>query len=93
MVDKWNGLADMLANLIEKYVSDLDIDSLPDITVDNYDKMKEIEHKKIGRMFLANNDCTRYNKYDKYVQTILKRNKGDTDGESAHKGDNSCKRR
>ena len=24
-------------------------------------------------MFLANNDCTRYNKHDKYVQTILKK--------------------
>ncbi len=30
MVDKWNGLAVLLANLIEKYAADLDIDSLPD---------------------------------------------------------------
>lgn len=36
MVDEWSGLADMLANLIEKYASVLDIDSLPDITVDNH---------------------------------------------------------
>lgn len=34
MVDEWSGLADMLANLIKKYTSDLD--SLPDITVDNH---------------------------------------------------------
>lgn len=36
MIDEWSGLADMLANLIEKYVSDLDIDSIPDITVNNH---------------------------------------------------------
>ena len=27
MVDEWSGLADMLANLIEKYASDLDIET------------------------------------------------------------------
>ena len=36
MIDEWNGLADLLANLIEKYASDLDIENLPDITVDNH---------------------------------------------------------
>ena len=36
MMDEWSGLADMLANLIEKYASDLDIDNLPDITGDNH---------------------------------------------------------
>lgn len=36
MVDEWSGLADMLANLIEKYASDLDIEKLPDITGDNH---------------------------------------------------------
>ena len=30
MVDKWNGLAVLLTNLIEKYAVDLDIESLPD---------------------------------------------------------------
>ncbi len=34
MIDEWSGLADMLANLIEKYVSELDIEKLPDITED-----------------------------------------------------------
>lgn len=38
MIDEWNGLADMLANLIEKYASDLDIDNLPDVTVYNHAK-------------------------------------------------------
>ncbi len=36
MIDEWSGLADMLANLIEKYASDLDIENLPDITGDNH---------------------------------------------------------
>ena len=36
MIDEWSGLADMLANLIEKYASDLDIENLPDIAGDNH---------------------------------------------------------
>lgn len=35
MVDEWSGLADLLASLIEKYASDLDIDKLPDIEIEN----------------------------------------------------------
>ena len=30
MVDEWSGFADLLANLIEKYADDLDIDNLPE---------------------------------------------------------------
>lgn len=30
MTDKWEGFADLLANLIEKYVAVLDIDNLPE---------------------------------------------------------------
>ena len=30
MGDEWSGLADLLANMIEKYAGDLDIDNLPD---------------------------------------------------------------
>lgn len=30
MVDEWNGFAVLLANMIEKYAGDLDLDSLPD---------------------------------------------------------------
>jgi hypothetical protein len=30
MIDEWSGLASLLANLIEKYASELDIDALPD---------------------------------------------------------------
>lgn len=29
MVDEWNGFAVLLANMIEKYAGDLDLDSLP----------------------------------------------------------------
>jgi len=36
MIDEWSRLANMFANLIEKYASDLDIENLPDITVDNH---------------------------------------------------------
>ena len=38
MMDEWSGLADMLANLIEKYASDLDTENLPDIAGDNHAK-------------------------------------------------------
>ena len=30
MVDEWSGFAELLANLIEKYAEDLNIDILPD---------------------------------------------------------------
>ena len=29
MIDKWSGFADLLANLIEKYASELDVETLP----------------------------------------------------------------
>ena len=29
MIDEWSGFADLLANLIEKYVSELDVENLP----------------------------------------------------------------
>ena len=29
--DEWNGFADLLANLIEKYAAVLDIDNLPEV--------------------------------------------------------------
>ncbi len=30
--DEWNGLADLLANLIAKYASELGIDGMPDVS-------------------------------------------------------------
>ena len=35
MVDKWSGLAELFANLIEKYASDLDIDNMPNTETEN----------------------------------------------------------
>ncbi len=35
MVDKWSGLAELLANLIEKYASDLDIDNMSNTETTN----------------------------------------------------------
>ena len=29
MIDEWSGFADLLANLIEKYASELDIENMP----------------------------------------------------------------
>lgn len=41
MTDKWNGFADLLANLIEKYAAVLDIDNLPEppICLDSSEKI------------------------------------------------------
>lgn len=33
MTDTWSGFADLLANLIEKYVVVLDIDDLPNLLI------------------------------------------------------------
>ena len=37
----WNGLADLFANLIEKYAEDLDVDSLPDPSPDTSNNVTE----------------------------------------------------
>lgn len=33
MVDEWSGFADLMANLIAKYATVLDLDSLPDLEI------------------------------------------------------------
>jgi len=38
--DVWSGLADFLANMIEKYAGEMDLEALPD--PDNYHKLKQI---------------------------------------------------
>lgn len=43
--DEWSGLADFLANMIEKYAGEMDLDTLPD--PDNYFKMKRIKGKRL----------------------------------------------
>ena len=39
--DEWSVLADFLANMIEKYAGEMNLDTLPD--PDNYFKMKRIK--------------------------------------------------
>ena len=43
MFDEWSGLADLLANLIEKYASDLDIGEMPDTKLDMENKVELLE--------------------------------------------------
>lgn len=50
MADEWNGLADMLANLIEKYASELDIENLPDITEERCTEDEKIKKEKIKKI-------------------------------------------
>ena len=42
MTDKWNGFADLLANLIEKYAAVLDIENLPEPPIYLDSEEKEI---------------------------------------------------
>lgn len=44
MVDEWGGLADLLANLIEKYVSVLDIENMSD----EAQKIELTDKEKVG---------------------------------------------
>ena len=43
MLDEWSGLADLLANLIEKYAADLDIANMPDTKLDMENKEELLE--------------------------------------------------
>ena len=48
-VDQWNGLSDLLANLIAKYAEVLDIDSMPiPETSENDIEMSDISQKGIA---------------------------------------------
>ena len=45
MIDEWSGFTDLLANLIEKYVSELDVENLPApaVSFDNQDSASKIK--------------------------------------------------
>ena len=43
MLDEWSGLADLLADLIEKYASDLDIGNMPDTKINSEDKVNKAD--------------------------------------------------
>ena len=45
MTDEWNGLAGFLANMIEKYAVELDIDALPDPVVKDEVGRREIDNR------------------------------------------------
>lgn len=48
MGDEWSGFADLLANLIEKYADDLDIDNLPEPPKPKKsNKFSTLKHKTI----------------------------------------------
>ena len=46
MIDEWSGFADLLANLIEKYASELDVENLPAPAVTREDKDSVATGKK-----------------------------------------------
>ena len=43
MIDEWSGFADLLANLIEKYASELDVENLPAPAVPLEDARQQIK--------------------------------------------------
>ena len=45
MTDEWSGLGDFLANMIEKYAVELDIDTLPDPVVKREVGRTEIDNR------------------------------------------------
>ena len=54
MIDEWNGLAVLLADMIEKYAGELDLDALPDPVfpedkITNHDTIKMFTKKMLKR--------------------------------------------
>ena len=52
MIDEWNGLAVLLADMIEKYAGELDLDALPDPVfpedkITNYDTNKNVYKENV----------------------------------------------
>ena len=52
MIDEWNGFAVLLANMIEKYVGELDLDALPDPVfpedkITNHDTNKNVYKENV----------------------------------------------
>lgn len=65
MDDSWNGLADLMTNLITKYAGILDIENLPDSEpVDEQNMNIDIEQKS-----LENPSKKCYNNHENTVQT------------------------
>ena len=52
MIDEWNGLAVLLADMIEKYAGELDLDALPDPVfpedkITNHDTNKHVYKENV----------------------------------------------
>ena len=67
MLDEWSGLADLLANLIEKYAADLDIGDMPNTLIKTENKVEKREKEQ--KSYIANSTAVRYNNRDNAVQT------------------------
>lgn len=53
MVDKWSGLADLLANLIEKYASDIGLEDMPDLASVNDIKNANVKEENFSETHIA----------------------------------------
>jgi len=54
LIDEWSGLADFLANMIEKYISDLGIDDLPEPVFENINDGEEnLEKQNVAKDIVA----------------------------------------
>lgn len=56
MIDEWNGLAVLLADMIEKYAGELDLDAFPDQVfpedkITNHDTNKNVYMERIPIIF------------------------------------------
>ena len=49
MGDEWNNFAELLANLIEKYAEELDLDSLPDPVFSEKDAINNASNQNIPK--------------------------------------------
>ena len=76
MIDEWSGFADLLANLIEKYASELDVENLPAPAVPLEDQDSAATGKKESVFkpeAVAGKIAALYNRRDIRVQTRERR--------------------
>ena len=73
MIDEWNGLAVLLADMIEKYAGELDLDALPDPV---FPEDKITNHDTNNNVYKENvetSKAARYNNREISVQTSFPR--------------------
>ena len=71
MIDEWSGFADLLANLIEKYVSELDVENLPApaVSFDNQDSAANKKDSDFNAESVESKIAARSEEHDINVQT------------------------